>query len=309
MSVVPVELPYLAPAPSTASWLRLDQSLLGTNGDTILLGDHGNGFILGQGVRGLHMPPFEHVYTELAAHPGAEWESTLESRREVFWPLYVYSDEGSDAWIENASRVWKALNPRAEAVWQVRAGQRGTRRLRVRLRPDGNHQYVLDPYWSGWASFAVYLDGAPFWEGDPVQRVFFTDDPPPFTGPDGGPPFNPALRATVSTATLSNPGDVDASIVWTVKGPHPDGVQLGFDSYVIDVPFELEEGEILTVDTRPLRQIAYMGDGTDRTPELLPGHDIGVALPPGEEIPLSIEASGTGTVAASLTPLYWTAFL
>lgn len=309
MSIVPVALPYTAPPPVAASWLQLEQSILGANGDTILLGDYGNGYVLGQGVRGLHMPPFEHVYTELAAHPGGEWESMLESKREVFWPLYVYSDNGSDAWVENASRIWKALNPRSEAVWSVRAGQRGTRRLRVRLRSDGNHEYRLDPFWAGWAAYGVYLDGAPFWEGDPVRRAFITEDPPPFTGVDGGPPFNPALRATISTARISNPGDVDASIVWTVEGPHPDGVSLGFDTYTIDVPFALTEGQTLTVDTRPLRQVALMQDGTDRTADLTPGHDLGVGLPPGTEIPLAIEASGTGLITATLTPLYWTAML
>lgn len=282
--------PDLWPGMLAMTWTGTDGSvwdLLRGTGGVVLLPD----------TRGLTFPHIDHYRSTAPSVPGSRWLGMRPGDREVFWRLGVVTGISSNAWYELDSSWWRSLHPASEGTWSVTT-VRGTRTLRCRFVSDGDHSFPFDPGRFGWAEYGCYLDGAALWEGAPVVSQWT-----PVTGRAflPGPPFWVGSGRSLAAATIPNPGDVPAHLVWKLTGPITSAT-VGTADKTIAVPFEVPAGATLTIDTRSDRMTAITGAGVDRT------HELGLAsfapIPPGANVPVTVTMTGTGTVEATIIPLF-----
>lgn len=296
--------PPSAPPPGAVS-AALGYRWLGPDGSVWDLNDWRSGvFLDNSGVTGLHFPKMTKYRSSSRAVPGHRNRGWRAESRDVFWPVCVWAD-GSEDWRTLYTRFFNTIHPEKAGVWEVTAGSQ-VRRLRLTGVFDSEHEFPLDPYMEGWATIPVQMEPEqPFWEGDPIAVG-------PFSEPVGvdfidpvllAPTFHLSPAATFATATIPNPGDVDAWLVWTVEGPLTD-VVLGVGGVTASVPFSLLAGQTLRIDTDP-RKVSALLDGVDATEQL--GLLEFAAVPSGGAAPLSVSASGAGGITASLTPLFFRA--
>lgn len=299
--------PYVPPAPPGSVWQALPLTWTGWDGSEWNMSDPDSGLVLLAGARGFGMPPMQHWRSQSPAVPGARWRGAVADSREVFWPVKVWKDTGAQDWVVRDRAFWRTLDPQKTGTWTVTLPDGSRRSLTLRLKDDGNPVWNLMPTLYGWAHYGITLTADdPFWAGDPVQRSWAapgagTDF---FNGASKAPTFNIASANTLDTATLSNPGDVDAYLKWTAYGPFTS-VTVGVNGSTVVAPITATAGQVLTIDTDPSVLAATL-DGTDVTAQLTSSEF--VPLPPGEDVTLSLAMSGTGYIAASFTPKYYRAW-
>jgi hypothetical protein len=290
-----------------------------TGGAVDLMDPSSDGLMLVQdGVRGLSMPPVQRWSSVSPALDGSRWRGFRVQEREVFWPLLVWSTEGTDAWVERDSQLWRMLRPEDQGTWTVATVQGGYRSLRLRIVDDGDHMFRRDPLKTGWTVYGIKLVAEqPYWEGEKQTVSWDNETLEPFFP---GPPFTISGSNSMDGAVLDNPGDVAAWPVWTVLGPC-SSAEIGVGGRKITIPFAVADDETLVIDTRPDAQTAIVSRETvvttpeggfeqviedvDRTADL--GAVEFASIPPGEAVELSLSAAG-GSVQAELTPLFYRAW-
>lgn len=272
----------------------------GTDGSVwdLLNGTRGIRLLTG-GTRGLGMPPIRRHTTRSLAVNGSRWRGKTIDERSVFWPIMIYSDEGARQWFDSDSAWWRSLHPDRVGTWEVQTPVSGRRILSCRFVDDSDYSSDEDPAAKGLEVHGVRLVAEqPLWVGQTVlatwgqgeQRAFFP-----------GPPFWIGSSHTISNAKISNPGDEPGFVIWQVIGPATSAT-LGTAGRTISVPFAVPDGQTLTVDTSPWAMSAIDSQGVDKTGLL--GQSSFAPVPPGEQIPLTLQLSGAGKVAASLVPLH-----
>lgn len=269
------------------------------------LNDWTTGVVLDdRGVEGLHNPQLTMYRSEARGTPGHRKRGWRAKTREVFWPIFIYSDTSAE-WLARQRAFLSTIHPDREGVWRVKAGGE-TRELVVSGVFDGAHTYSVDPMFDGWAEYGVELEAEqPYWRGKQIRRgPWSAPDAQPFIPPGGAPAFTISSSSAFGSATVSNPGDVEAWGVWSAAGPLAE-ITLGVGDAIIDVPFALEMTDVLVIDTDPRRPTATL-NGVDAT-EMLGLQDY-APVPPGASVPLHVEATGTGRIMFDLVPLYFRAF-
>ena len=310
------------PPPDPVPWTGIASMTWASDylrGSVDLLDPASDGLMLVQdGVRGLSMPPIQRWSSVSPALDGSRWRGHRVQEREVFWPLLVWSDAGTDAWLERDSLLWRMLRPDETGTWTVATPRDGFRSLRCRFVDDGDHSFGRDPLRSGWTVYGIRLVAEqPYWEGE-KQIVTWDNEPAePFLP---GPPFTISGSNPMDEAVLDNYGDVAAWPVWTVQGPC-SSAEVGVGNRKITIPFEIGDDETLVIDTRPDAQTAIIERETfittpegwfeqvveevDRTADL--GAVEFAPVPAGEAVELSLTSNG-GWVRAELTPLFFRAW-
>ena len=286
-------------------WRGLSITWEGPDGQTWDLTDRAGGVLLtAQGLEGLHNPRITKYASASRAIPGKRLRGWRAEARDVFWPLYIWAD-GSTAWRDRQQEFFDSITPDREGTWRVKAGEE-ERRLSLTGVFLDTHRYNFDPLITGWATYGVALEAAqPFWEGEPRTRgPWGSPNPVPFVPAGGGPPLRISSASTVENATIPNTGNVEAYGAWTLNGPLSD-IVLGVGDALNVIPFSLEAGETLLIDTDPRRPSASI-NGVDSTTAL--GLQEWAPIPPGAEVPLHVAATGNGNVSFALTPLYLRAF-
>lgn len=280
------------------------------NGPAInLLDPSADGVMLVQdGVRGLSMPPVQRYSSTSPAVHGSRNRGHRVEEREVFWPLLVWTRDGTDAWMRLDSRLWDGLRPDVEGWWVVETAWSGRRRLRCRFADDGDHSFGRDPSRSGWALYGVRLVAEqPFWTSESTPIEWDQGAPAEFFP---GPPFRISGSRRMDSATLRNPGDVHAWPVWTINGPCSSAT-VGVGGRQVVVPFAVASGERLVIDTRPEHMTATLvtaaGAEVDRTADLGAATEF-APVPAGGTVDLSLTAPGGGRVTADMTALYYRAW-
>lgn len=209
-----------------------------------------SGISLLAGVRGLTRPPSSRYTSSSPAIAGSRWLGSRDEERPVFWPVKVYTDAGSQAWIEHDAAFWRTLAPGRTGVWEVKQPNGVKRFLRVRFTGDGDGAFDLDPTLVGWAVYEVYgVAEDPYWYGDPISRVFEPSDPIDFLPTTGGPPFRISEGSLTATAQIANPGDEEAWVQWWITDA--TSAVVGVGDRLITVPFEVADGRLLVVDATP----------------------------------------------------------
>lgn len=309
--------PATPPPVFSSPWLRTVHEWVGHDGSRWELSNWKSGvFLTQEGVEGLHMPA-ESAWVQAqspVAH-GQVYSGGAIQPRPVFWPLFLYADEGSDAWLRRDSDFWQTLFPGRFGSWRVTTAS-GTRELVCRADDNAGHQYPRDPHAFGWAQYGASLVADdPFWRAtQPVVKEFNSEPPENFNGggpvgsvEPGGAPFIFSKGNTLAGAWIDNPGDIDAWPVWRVTAAGGDltGVRLGVGDREVVFGGTVPAGETLTIDTDPLDQQAFL-DGVNVTAQLT---GWGFApIPYGGRAELSLEMTGAGTVQASIHPRFYRAW-
>lgn len=296
-----------APPPSLARvgaspWGRMRHTWKGWDGSEWDLSRPSGGvFLLAKGLEGMGMPDFTNYLTSSPVVHGTKFEGWIATGRKVYWNVGIYSDQGSTDWILRNRAFWRTLQPGRTGVWTIHLPTGEKFSLTLRLAAPDNSGFDRDPVWDGWMAYGIELfPEQPFWEGTEVVEEWDAEDLVPFLGPDDvGPPFFPSPASTIGDATVTNEGDVETYIAWTITG-YTRTATIGIGPDKTPIPFEVPEGKKLIVDTNPRNLIAEL-DGED-VMHLLP--DFGPPpLQPGQSIKLSLALDGTGSVEARFTPL------
>lgn len=125
-----------------------------------------------------------------------------------------------------------------------------------------------------------------------------------FVAYQGMPVLRVASASQLSSAKLTNEGDLEAWPVWTIKGPLTS-VTVGVDGSTVQWTVALTSTDTLVIDTDPIVQSAWL-NGADVTSQL--GTADFAPIPAGVELPLSLTMAGTGSVEASITPRFYKAW-
>ena len=315
-------LPYTPPPAQVASWRGVALSWKGWDGSEWELTNPASGLFLKPGVRGLHMPGFERQSSSAPGVPGSRHRGTSTKDREVFWPLYLYSDAGSAEFMARDRAFWQSLDPDLEGTWAADLPDGTRRTLGLRLISADDDQ-SNDPVRRGWANYGItLLADQPYWLGETVTKSWAQGDMRNFyiTPADriqyGYPAdaiYYLSSGGELGSARFTNDGDVPTYPVWTVIGA-TTAVSFGVGGNDIIVPFTIPAGYAVQLDTDPVNgQVLWYGQWdaasksilspVDRTAELDPASAF-VAIPRGEDRPLTIQMTGGGTVIAEVRNKY-----
>jgi hypothetical protein len=295
--------PYAPPVPVAPVWRGLRMGWTGWDGSEWALTSPRSGLFLMPGVRGLSFPKFERYSSQSPGVAGSRHRGHRVGDREAFWPLYLYSDDGSQGFIDRDSAFWASLHPDLPGLWWAEQPDGAKRTLALKLSDvdDTNPDAVR----RGWAKYGItLLADDPFWLGEPVSRTWAQSEMRAFLPPTPGAGYAVSSGSTLATARASNPGDVETHVVWEAHGPFTS-VTVGVGDSTVVAPIEVLEGQVLVIDTDPEVQAAFL-DGADVT-EQLTRAEFGT-IPPGASVPLTLAMAGTGFITASYTPKYYRAW-
>lgn len=314
--------PYVPPAPPVSPWRGFKLSWTGWDGSEWELTNPASGLFLRPGVRGLGLPSFERQSSTSPMVAGSRHRGSSTKDRDVFWPLYLYSDKGSAEFMARDRAFWRSLDTDLEGVWSVILGDGSRRTLGLRLS-GADDTLNHDPVQRGWAGYGIDLIAdQPYWLGETVVKSWSQGDLRDFYTTSGdistyGYPADTihylSSGGALGSATFTNDGDVPAYPTWTVIGP-TTAVSFGVGTSKVTVPFAVPSGYAVQLDTDPVNgQVLWYGvwdaasktitAPADRTTELDPASAF-VAIPRGQDRPLTITMTGTGTVIAALQNKY-----
>ena len=301
--------PYYPSAPPRP-WVGLEMTWTGWDGSLWHLTSAAEGAVMLPGVRGLNMPPVVHYSTAFASVPGARWRGHTVDAREVFWPIQIYHDLDSQAWIDRDRAFWKTMRPEKTGTWTVKHPSGAERKLDCRFSNDGDATMNQDPVLAGWSNYGITLVAEqPFWRAAPITREWNAGGALPFYPQTTGDNFQISPSTTLDNSAMPNPGDVEAYPVWEVHGP-VTSAQVGVAGRNIQIPFAVDTGQVLVIDTNPAQQSAILWDGDggvrtnprDVTPQLGAAQFVPI---PGDSITTTtLSVNGAGKVSLVLTPLY-----
>jgi hypothetical protein len=284
---------------------------IGADGSEWTLSDATDGTVMMPGVRGMAMPPIVHHRAVHASVPGARWRGLHVDVREVFWPLQVYTGAGSDAWVIKDRAFWQTMDPQQTGTWVVTTPDGQTRSIELRFADDSQVTFDHDVVLDGWSAYGINLVAEqPFWEGDSVTGAWRATSPAPFFPASGGPGLTISSGGDLTEAAIKNPGDVETYVVWRIYGPITSAV-VGINGRNITVPFTVDAGKVLEIDTSPTAQTAMYGSvggalTTDKTGLLT--NIVFAPLPAKKTSKLSLTAVGGGSIEATFTPRYYRAW-
>jgi hypothetical protein len=154
----------------------------------------------------------------------------------------------------------------------------------------------------GFAEYDVALvaDEHPYWQGDPITALFTTATTADFIPGGGGPPFTISQGSTMSSASITNPGDVPVWPVWTFMDSFTS-ISTTVGGSTVGVVPDLVAGDVLVIDTDPRAQSATL-NGT-RVRGILSPHDF-APIQAGATMPITFAWTGTGSASVSIVPLY-----
>ena len=117
-------IPSAPPSPPVRHSARIRHSWTGWDGSQWDLTDHSgpSGVVLADSMLdGLGMPTFERYVDKSATRHGQILRGFTVGSRDVLWPLFLYEDEGSAAWVEYDAAFWRSLHPLRTGWWTVQA--------------------------------------------------------------------------------------------------------------------------------------------------------------------------------------------
>jgi hypothetical protein len=282
--------PYL---PAEVHWLGRD----GSWWDLV----RGPARLVAEGVRGLNLPTWDLYGATSPTLAGSRHRGSRVRDREV--RLTVYLEAPDTASYVSLEREWFASFDPDEPGQLVVTVEGVDRWLWLRLS-EVDDAMTVDPTLAGWAVYGLtLLARQPLWEAEDITRRFTSGTTRPFFSTSGS-VLGICPGSTLSTATMTNPGDEPAWPVWTVHGPC-DSLTVGVGSVVVDLDITLTDTQTLTIDTRPGRQRIVDGTGTNRAGDATVARF--APIPAGASVPLNLAATGVDTgfsVSATITPLY-----
>lgn len=300
--------PYVPPPAPGPLFTHMPMTWTGWDGSVWDLCSGGSGLALGAGVRGLNMPPTHRHVTTSPAVAGSRRRGWSADEREVFWPLRLYRDgQGADSqsWVNLDAAFWATMHPDRAGTWTVDSPN-GARSLSCVFDNDGGHATDTIPTLRGWETYGIYLAAeSAYWVGEPVRRSWSQSDPVNFYGPgNNAPMFYISSASNMASATVTNPGDVDAWPVWTIKGPF-SSVTVGVGGRTVTFPIAVADGQTLVIDSAPEKRSAKLNGAN--VYKQLSSWDF-APVPAGQDRALSLSMVGAGSVSVDITPRFFRAW-
>lgn len=302
--------PYAPPVPiAFQDWRGIRHTWTSDwNGSVWDLSDPASGVVLVKdGVEGLGMPEYVDYTHDSPVVNGYSWEGYLITGRPVFWSLLIYSGAATDdrpsssAWLRRHRAFWDTLLPGRTGVWTVELPTNQKFSIRLRLKPGSSQRFEMDPTQRGWIVEGIELAAdQPLWEGERQIRVWDPGAEEDWFGPTGyGPDWHVSDYLRLSTARMTNPGDVESFVKWTVTGPATTA-GVGVGGVVTPIPFAVPAGQKLVINTDPRAYEATLNG--DNVMHLLPDFDAR-PIPAGTNVELQLSMDGTGSIQAEFPTL------
>lgn len=268
----------------------------------------GGGALLMPSVQGLIRRKPDRYVSAQPRH-GQRFRGFRAPAREVFLPVLLWAAKGKN-WQDVADAFLATLNPDPAfpgmLEWVDTAGRR---RFLTMQWSDTSGEPDSDPTRKGVGRFGfVFVADQPFWEGPPISESFSNAPAQDWLPQPNRPDIFISSSTDMTTATATNPGDVDAYPIYRADGPLGD-VRVGLNGRLIHLPWVLNEGQYVIFDTRidsPTGFGVWDNTGANRT-NGLPAYTP-EAIPAGKTVPVSLEASGTGKITVTVVPRYWDAY-
>lgn len=327
VEIEPLPFPGLIlPGPSTPedrdSFETIEHKWFGTDGSEWDLSHPPSGvFLMQEAIEGMHMPTMDMVRRESPMIAGSSFHGYRVLERKVVWPLYVYSDVGSNHFAELDRALWKSLKPGREGVWRVTLPNGDFRELRMRISaPTGAHIYDRDPVRFGWQRYAVeaVADVNPFWShpleraGSRVAWAVASENPEDnfFGGADGvAPPFIITESAVERIKEWENPGDEDVWPTITVTGPMQKVVIKQGDDFEFTINCNLtDSSKWLRITTDPRFYGVTDQDGNNRIRDVSTWSFKPLPADSTTRLEVTPFGDGGGTVIFDAPPLYYRAW-
>lgn len=304
MTVVIFAAPYVPPAPDVPLFKSISHTWTGWDGSVWNMGDVAGGVIfVAGGLRGMSMPTFDRYSSSSPALAGSRFRGSRTQERAIEWAVLVWSDQSSQAWADRDKAFWKTMDPEKPGIWSVELPDGQKRELTCRFTGDGGHTYARDPARRGWELYQPQLIAEnPYWRGETIPRAWSGATPVDFFDAAGGPPFHISDAANFGSATLPNPGNVDAWATWSAHGPLGP-ILIECAGGLIALP-AVPEGSTLIADTDP-RTASVELDGVD-VMDAVSAWDPR-PIPAGSGTPIAFTATGSGRIAAQITARHFRA--
>ena len=274
----------------------------GVDGSVWDLADWRAGVYLQSGLVGMGHAGIDRWTQQSPALAGNLFGGTRVQELPVQWPL-VIATRVSGEWKDLVRRWWASWSTDVAGTWEVIDSTGRSLSLDLRHNPQAGFSLDVDPGlypWVPWTLDAVA--DSPYWRGETVTQSWGSGGTPQpfFDTATGMLPLHIMLASNFNSATLSNPGTVPVSPVFTVTGP--------LDAFTIKVGTQqfagpvVASGDSIRIDTSPTNPDAIKNGATSVVRQFTSwGAPV---IPPGQTVPIEITTAGSGTVAAELTPLY-----
>jgi len=267
--------------------------------------------LMNSGIQGLGMPQAFDTVRQTALVHGQTFQSWRLDPRELFLPVTFRDDAEID--VEGVQRAfWDGMALGEYGALTVTDANGATRSIDARFLNDGSAMFYVDPYTKvqGMRQFGITLVADdPWWRG-PEESFTFGLGPEGtatfFGNGSSATPFYIIKSTGGADSTLTNNGDQEAWITWTIEGPMTS-FDLEIGGHHIAGDITVDSGDTLTIETSPLNQIAYLSDGTKVTRNLSAA-DFAPLPATGAPVNVGIDVVGTGNITATFSPVYWRAF-
>lgn len=277
---------------------------------------------LAKGVLGLGALSYADFTQTSALRDGQRHVGWRGEPRKVLLPVLIGQSANELEWLTTDRAWWKTMHPAKAGQLQVTAPDGSRRSLGLRFVDDGGMSFDHDPTRDR-LSVAVLsmIADDPWWVGPAFTKSFSAgSNPQNFFG--GGTnlatPFIIGEANTIGSASVTNPGDVDAWPDYIVDGPCTAwGVTVNGKS--VSASVELAANQQLVVETSPARQVATLVTGgffvdgrriggvSSNVTKLLQSIEF-TPIPAGTSVPLDVSINGTGKITLSGVPRYFRAW-
>lgn len=300
------------PPASTGPSVEYTDLWTGVDGITWNLSSWTSGVYLQSGVTGVGHAQVERWTQDSPAIPGSLFGGARSLAKTVQWPIVITTSTTPDtSWKDLCRRWWKGWSKDQPGTWTRVDSDGLAKRLKLLHNPSGDFSLNIDPGLLPWVPWMVdAVADSPYWEGDPItqsfaapkQYLFFGGgDPDAEPAPEEiAPPFFISQASTLATASISNPGDVDVWPLLTIDGPFA-AWSISINGGTVSGP-AVADGDQWVISTDPAFREATK-NGSLSVTGLLTACDPR-PVPPGEDVPITIAATGAGTVSCQITPLY-----
>jgi len=267
--------------------------------------------LMNTGVMGLGMPKSADTIRKTALVHGQTFQSWRLEERSLFLP--VTFRDAAELDVTGIQRsFWDGLAFGEYGTLSVTDGNGAVRSIQARFQNDGDIAFGVDPYSNTHRlkTYGISLVADDPWFRGPEESFTFGLGPEGtstfFGNGSGATPFYIVKSTGGADSTLTNYGDQDAWITWTITGPMTS-FDLEIGGHHIAGDITVLTGQTLTIETSPLNQVAYLNDGTKVT-RYLTAADFTPLPATGAPVTVGIDVVGTGNITAAFSPVYWRAF-